>query len=665
MKKNSIPEIVQEDPWLTPYIKSIQDRYEQYKNLLTDINRSYKSLKKFSAYRERGITYSKKDKGWHYREWAPEAYSLSIIGDFNDWNRTSHPLTKSENGIWEVFIPDDELKEGDLIKIHIEAKNGSHDRLPAYIFRVVQDLETHEFRGQVIDIHKKYQWTDQDFNLKSISDTPIIYEAHVGMAQEKEGVGTFNEFTENMLPRIKELGYNTIQLMAIQEHPYYGSFGYHVSNLFSVSSRFGTPEEFKNLVDTAHRMGLAIIIDLVHSHAIKNFAEGLNDFDGSGHQYFHKGARGYHHRWDSKLFDYGKKEVQQYLLSNVRFWIEEYHIDGYRFDGITSMLYHHHGESMDFDHYDKYFIEGVDIDALHYLQLANDLVHQLKPGAITVAEDMSGMPGLCRANQDGGVGFDFRLGMGIPDFWIKILKEKSDEDWDIHQLWNEMTNRRHKEKTVAYAESHDQAIVGDKTLAFWLMDKDMYYHMKVGEENIVIDRGLALHKLIRLFTATLGGEAYLNFIGNEFGHPEWIDFPRKGNDWSYKYARRQWSLVDNKNLKYHYLNKFDQKMISVLKNHQLLSSLPARQIHVDSNNKIVIFERRNLIMAFNFHSSRSISDYKFNAIGAGTYKIILSSDDAEVGGFARIDTSIEYHTLEAEQLSIYLPSRTALIMKKV
>ena len=666
MRKNSIPIIVQDDPWLIPYQDEIGNLLARFNHLLIDIKKNYKSLKKFSnSYKYLGINYSSKDKGWHYREWAPEAYSLSIFGDFNNWNKTSHPLNKSKDGIWEIFIPQNELSEGDLIKVHVEAKNGAHDRIPANIFRVIQDPNTHGFNGQVWNINRKYKWTDQKFNLINISITPIIYEAHVGMAQEKEGVGTFNEFTEFMLPRIKNLGYNTIQLMAIQEHPYYGSFGYHVSNFFSVSSRFGTPEDFKKLVNTAHNMGLAIIIDLVHSHAVKNFAEGLNDFDGSGHQYFHEGGRGYHEQWDSKLFDYGKREVLQFLLSNVRFWIDEYHVDGYRFDGITSMLYHHHGNFMDFDHYDKYFVDGVDWDALKYLQLANELVHQIKPGAITVAEDMSGMPGLCREIKDGGIGFDFRLGMGIPDFWIKYLKEKKDEDWDIHELWSVMTNRRYKEKTVAYAESHDQAIVGDKTMAFWLMDKEMYDHMQVGDQNIVIDRGLALHKMIRLFTATLGGEAYLNFIGNEFGHPEWLDFPRKGNHWSYKYARRQWSLVDNENLKYKYLNRFDQKMISILKDYNLLPSLPARQINMDDTNKVIIFERNNLLFAFNFHYDHSIVDYKFDSIGKGTYKIILSTDDEDVGGFSRIDTSLDYYTVEHDQLSIYIPSRTALIIKKM
>ncbi len=665
MRKKSIPKIVIDDPWLTPYTHEISDRITRFSNALKGIKSVSKSLKNFaSAYRYLGINYNKKEKGWYYREWAPEAYSLSLIGDFNNWNNTAHPLKKVKEGIWEIFIPQDVLAEGELIKVHVVAKNGAHDRIPAYIFRVVQDEKTHGFNGQIWDLNRKFNWSGKGFDLKKITQNPIIYEAHVGMAQEKEGVGTFVEFTELMLPRIKKLGYNTIQLMAIQEHPYYGSFGYHVSNFFSVSSRFGTPEDFKNLVNKAHNMGMAIIIDLVHSHAVKNFAEGLNDFDGSGHQYFHEGGRGFHNQWDSKLFNYSKIEVQQYLLSNVRFWIEEYHIDGFRFDGITSMLYHHHGAFMDFDHYDKYFVEGVDWDALKYLQLANELVHQLNPHAITIAEDMSGMPGLCRKIMEGGVGFDFRLGMGIPDFWIKYLKEKRDEDWNIHELWSVMTNRRFNEKTVAYAESHDQAIVGDKTLAFWLMDKEMYFHMKVNDQNMVIDRGLALHKMIRLFTASLGGEAYLNFIGNEFGHPEWIDFPREGNGWSYKYARRQWSLVDDENLKYKYLAQFDHDMISVLKNYNILSSLPAQQINMDEQNKVIIFERNNLIFAFNFHNENSIPGYKFNSIGKGKYKIVLSTDSKEVGGFSRIDTDIDYHTLEEDQLSIYLPSRTAIIMKK-
>ncbi len=618
-----------------------------------------------NGYTYYGFNYDKKLKGWWYREWAPKADALFLMGDFNQWNRSSHPLKRIENGSWEIFMPEDEIHEGSMIKVHVVAGNGEKDRIPAYILRVLQDPATHDFTGQVWDRTKPFKWTDKQFKLAEIKKSPVIYEAHVGMAQEKEGVGTYREFTENVLPRIKDLGYNTIQLMAVQEHPYYGSFGYHVSSFFSVSSRFGTPEELKELINTAHNMGIAIIIDLVHSHAVKNISEGLNEFDGSDDQYFHPGGRGTHNQWDSKLFNYGKREVQQFLLSNIKYWISEFHIDGFRFDGITSMLYFHHGDFTQFDHYDKYFVDGVDWDALIYLQLANEITHELNPNAITIAEDMSGMPGLCREIDHGGIGFDFRLGMGIPDFWIKYLKEKRDEDWNIDELWSVMSNRRYKESTVAYTESHDQAIVGDKTVAFWLMDKEMYWHMQVGDQNLIIDRGIALHKMIRLFTASLGGEAYLNFIGNEFGHPEWIDFPREGNNWSYHYARRQWSLVDNQDLKYQYLNNFDREMIFVLKNNLILPALPARQINMDANNKVIIFERNNVLFLFNFHHHNSIFDYRFFAPEKGTYRILLSSDDEAFGGFNRIDTSIDYNTLEDDKLSVYLPSRTAIVMKKV
>jgi 1,4-alpha-glucan branching enzyme len=541
--------------------------------------------------------------------------------------------------------------------------NGSRDRIPAYIRRVIQDPQTYDFSGQLWFPEEPFEWTDNNFNPAENFQQPIIYECHVGMAQEYEGVGTYREFADNILPRIKEGGYNAIQLMAIMEHPYYGSFGYHVSNFFAPTSRFGTPEDLKYLVNKAHNMGITAIMDIVHSHAVKNFAEGLNEFDGTDGQYFHRGGRGYHEGWDSKLFDYGRWEVKKFLLSNVRYWLEEFHFDGYRFDGVTSMLYFHHGHTS-FDHYDKYFYD-VDWNAVSYLQLANDVIHEFKKNSISIAEDVSGMPGLSRHIEEGGLGFDFRLAMGLPDFWIKTLKEKSDEEWDIQEVWHTVNNRRYKEKTIAYAESHDQALVGDKTIAFWLMDKEMYYHMQVHDHSLVVDRGIALHKMIRLITISVGGEGYLNFIGNEFGHPEWVDFPREGNNWSYHYARRQWSLADNKDLKYQYLANWDKAMINTIKENKILSSDPANQINMDLQNKVIIYEKNNLIFIFNFSIGNSIFDYKFWVPQKGTYRIILNSDKNEFGGFSRIDDSIEYFTDEDQRLSIYLTNRTALVMKKV
>ncbi len=663
----NVPQLVKDDPWLEPYSNEITDRINRFQNRLKLIDEEYGGILKFSnAYRSLGIHHDKKKKGWWYKEWAPAARALFLIGDFNEWNRSSHPLKKNKNGIWEIFVSEKDLKDQTNVKVHIVSDNVSRDRIPAYIFRTVQDPQSHDFTGQVWNLDVDFPWTDQKFDLKSINEAPIIYESHVGLAQEEEKVGSFTEFKENVLPKIKELGYNTVQLMAIQEHPYYGSFGYHVSNFFAVSSRFGTPTEFKELVNKAHELGLAVIIDLVHSHSVKNISEGINEFDGSGDQYFHPGGRGYHNTWDSKLFNYGKPEVLQFLLSNVKFWMEEFHVDGFRFDGITSMMYFHHGDFTQFDHYDKYFVQDVDWDSLIYLQLANTLIHKVKKHAISIAEDMSGMPGLCREVKDGGIGFDFRLGMGIPDFWIKYLKEKRDEDWNIDELWSVMTNRRWKERTVAYCESHDQAIVGDKTIAFWLMDKEMYFHMQKSDDNLIIDRGIALHKMIRLFTAALGGEAYLNFIGNEFGHPEWVDFPREGNNWSYKYTRRQWSLVENENLKYQYLNNFEKAMIRLIKKFGVLQSFQAKQLNMDPMNNVIICERANLIFAFNFHPSHSIPDYRFPSIGGkGEYQIILNSDSSDFGGHDRIDDSITFHTLEEDKLSIYLPNRSCIVLKKI
>ncbi len=668
MKQTDKFPLVQDDPWLEPYNQDITDRYIRYTKALADIESVSGSILDFAkAHNYYGINFDSKLNGWWYREWAPHAQQLFLTGDFNGWHRSSHGLNRNKSGDWEIFLPYDEYKDsfvhGGKIKVHVVANNGSLDRIPAYIKRVVQDPQTHDFSGQLW-FSEEYQWTDKSFDIVPINRQPFIYESHVGMAQEKEGVGTYVEFADNILPRIKDYGYNAVQLMAVMEHPYYGSFGYHVSNFFAPSSRFGTPEDLKYLINKAHSMGVAVIMDVVHSHAVKNIAEGLDQFDGTDYQYFHSGPRGYHTGWDSKLFDYGRWEVKQFMLSNLRYWLEEFHFDGFRFDGVTSMLYFHHGFTS-FDHYDKYFKFDVDWDAVTYLQLANTLIHSFKKDSISIAEDVSGLPGLCRTPEDGGLGFDFRLGMGIPDYWIKMLKEKSDEEWDIHEMWSTLSNRRYKERTIAYAESHDQALVGDKTLAFWLMDKEMYFHMLVDDPNLIIDRGIALHKMLRLFTITLGGEGYLNFIGNEFGHPEWIDFPRQGNNWSYKYARRQWTLVDSKKLKYQYLANFDKEMIKVVKDNSILSSMNANQINMDSENKAIIFERNNLVFAFNFSISNSIFGYRFRAPEKGVYRIILNTDRREFGGFDRVDDTIEYHTDENQFLSIYLTNRSAFILKKV
>ena len=669
MKKAELPILVKNDPWLEPHAEEINARIQRQADRLTGINKKYGSLREFAgAYQQFGLHYDPKAQGWRYKEWAPGAKALYLTGDFNHWDRTALALEKQGDGTWEVFIPKQEttLGHGSLYKVHVVSESGAMDRVPAYAEYVVQDEKTYDFSAQVWAPEQNFQWTDESFDPSMANRAPYIYECHVGMSTEKSGVTTYLEFAEQVLPRIKAQGYNAIQMMAVQEHPYYGSFGYHVSSFFAPSSRFGTPEELKFLINKAHGLGIAVIMDIVHSHAVKNLAEGLNEFDGTEDQYFHPGGRGTHDQWDSKLFNYGKEEVLQFLISNVRYWIDEFHFDGFRYDGVTSMLYFHHGNTS-FDHYEKYFNE-VDWDVLVYLQLANQLIDELRPGAISIAEDMSGMPGLCRPVKEGGLGFDFRLAMGIPDYWIKILKHKSDDEWNVHEVFDTLCNRRYGERTIAYAESHDQALVGDKSLAFWLMDKEMYDHMHVDHQNLIIDRGIALHKMIRLVTLSLGGEGWLNFIGNEFGHPEWVDFPREGNDWSYHYARRQWNLADNQNLRYKYLNEFGAAMVHFASENGLVDALPAQQLNMDQDNHTMIFERNNLIFIFNFSPNNSVPDYRFKVPEAGDYQVVLNSDRNEFGGFDRVDDGMTYPavSLFGEYfLSIYLPNRVALVLKRV
>ncbi len=602
--------------------------------------------------------------GWYYREWAPSAYQLYLEGEFNQWNQTSHPLKSVGHGNWEIFLEgDDALWDGCKVKTVVDANLTRTEHIPLYARRVVQDPKTITFTAEVVDDQKTFDWTDKGFKGEK---NLYIYEAHVGMAQEEGKVSTYREFADLTLPHIKKGGYNTIQLMAIMEHPYYGSFGYQVSNFYAASSWFGKPEDLKYLINKAHSMGIRVLLDVVHSHAVKNTAEGINMFDGTVWQFFHDGAKGEHPAWGTKCFDYGKDGVIHFLLSNLKFWMEEYHFDGFRFDGVTSMLYHDHGLGVDFNDNSKYFSYNTHVEALTYLQLANELIHQVNPDAITVAEDMSGMPGMALPIEDGGVGFDYRLGMGLPDMWIRTVKEKNDEQWNIFKMWCDMCLRRPGENTVAYVESHDQALVGDKTMIFRLADAAMYTDMNKDCHNFVIDRAIALHKMIRLFTLGGGGEGYLNFMGNEFGHPEWIDFPREGNGWSFHYCRRQWSLKENSLLKYQWLNDFDEDMIALTKENDMFSQRMGDLRLTDEANKVLVFSRNGLLFAFNFHPHQSRTNVLVPVQNPGEYTVVLSSDDEKYGGWNRVQ-HIAYPTkmMNGQHfVELYLPAHTAVMLKE-
>ena len=663
--------IIENDPWLTPYSGAIEGRHDHALWRESQLTGGKMSLKDFaSGYLYYGL--QRTEGGWVFREWAPNATDIYLIGDFSGWEEQERfRLTRiNDAGDWELHIPSGMISHGQHYKMRVKWNGGQGDRIPAWCRRVVQDNSSKIFSAQVWDPEREYEFKHKDFKPKQ--NPLLIYECHVGMAQEREGVGTYVEFKDNVLPRVKAAGYNCIQVMAIQEHPYYGSFGYHVSSFFAPSSRFGTPEELKELIDTAHGMGISVIMDLVHSHSVKNEYEGLGNLAGDPNQYFLPGDRHEHSAWGSLCFDYGKSQVLHYLLSNCKYWLDEFHFDGYRFDGVTSMLYYSHGLGEAFCNYDDYFNGHQDDDAICYLMLANRLIHQFNPQAITIAEEVSGMPGLAAPFDDGGFGFDYRLAMNIPDYWIKTIKEKKDEDWSMAGIFWEVTNRHKDEKTISYVESHDQALVGDKTVIFRLIDADMYWHFTKDGGNDVTARGIALHKMIRLVTASTINGGYLNFMGNEFGHPEWIDFPREGNGWSHKYARRQWSLIDNKQLAYSWLGDFDRALMKLIGSVKDYQKKDVVEYWHNDGDQVLAFGRGDLVFVFNFNPTRSFSDYGF-LVPRGSYKTVLDSDSIEFGGYGRIDDKLEHFTLtdplykkvRKEWLKLYLPARSAMVLKKV
>jgi len=661
-----LPNFVKKDSYLEPFastiVRRLQVAREKEKELLNG-----QSLSEF-AQGHQWYGLHRINNEWILRDWAPNATAIYLIGEFNNWQEMAdYALNRVEGGDWEIKLSVDKMKHGDLFAFSVHWDGGQGKRIPAWANRVVQDDHTKMFNAQVWAPEKPYYWEKAAFKRKS--EAPLIYEGHIGMAGENERVHTYNEFRTDILPRVQKAGYNTIQLMAIPEHPYYGSFGYHVSSFFAPSSRFGTPEELKQLVDEAHGMGISVIIDLVHSHAVKNENEGLGKYDGTRWQFFHDGGKGEHPAWDSYCFNYGKPEVLHFLLSNIRYWLEEFKFDGFRFDGVTSMLYFDHGLGKAFTCYDDYFNEGLDQEAFTYFIMANRLIHEINPNALSIAEEMSGLPGLATPFKDGGVGFDYRMAMGVPDFWIKLIKEVSDEKWDVGYIFHELTSKRLDEKVVSYAESHDQALVGDKTIIFRLIDKEMYFSMRKDQSNLAVERGIALHKMIRLATLSCAGGAYLNFMGNEFGHPEWIDFPREGNNWSYAHARRMWSLADNQDLKYGWLSDFDREMITLVKMAKLIEIPEVKWIYDHKDNQILVFSRGKHLFVFNFNPNQSFADYGISLMPS-KYKIVLNTDEYRFGGQNRIDDRLIYSTVSdggkgaPDYLRLYMPARTAMVLEK-
>lgn len=616
--------------------------------------------------------------GWRYREWAPAASACSLVGDFNGWDVTRHPCRAGSDGVYSCFVPDaDGLRTGDKYKVALMVRSAAGivrriDCVPAWAARTMQD----PFTGTVYALASDdqllaYPWRHPrptaDHHAGGggeLGATPLrIYEVHVGISASQPIVAGWSHFREHVLPRVAALGYTALLIIAAQEHGYYASFGYQVTSFFAPPSRFGTPAELQALIDAAHGLGLRVLLELVHSHASSNAAEGLSGFDGSlleGGGYFLAGSDGWHAEWGTRMFDFGKLEVLRFLLAQLCWYAECYRCDGFRFDAVSAALYRHRslGGAGTFERgYAEYYDGSLDVAALTYFKVANYLVHELvSPPLLTIAEEYSGLPGLCAPVMHGGVGFDYRQAMGLPPLWQRLCATlcsdeggdaggsvgsdaaggdasggvggdaASDVDGDVCDgrsatrgapgridmgaLVASMCSRRSEERRVAYVECHDQSIVGGQSLAFRCMGAEMYGGMSrlVGPPSVAVARGMALHKLTRLLACALGGEAYLNFIGNEWGHPEWVDLPREGNGHSCDRARRRWDLADDPLLRYGELQAFDAAMHALHDAHPwLLADAPRGQgdggCCCCEARQALWFARGGCWFAFNLHTS--------------------------------------------------------------
>jgi len=685
------------DPYLQPFENDFKRRQANFEKLQFLMNETNTNLYKNFGLSK--LSQTNNQTTFQIKQFIPNVQAVHLTGDFNDWDPTKHCLEKlpNEHWIWELTFTissDKMVSNKSKLKLAILSKNNQmvYRICPWAKYVTAPEKSASEtstvYNWSYLDEHENQcQYTFQNPHVWPKNKNLKIYEAHIGISTEKEQISTYNDFTEKCLPRIKNLGYNTIQLMAIMEHAYYGSFGYQVTNFFAASSRFGPPSDLKKLIDTAHGMGISVLLDLVISHASRNVEDGLNNLNGlekTDPVYFHKPPKGDHTQWGSKCFDYSNYDTIKFLMSNLQFWIEEYNFDGFRFDGVTSMLYTDHASSRGFTgNLSEYFGLHVDEESIAFIQLANHFLHEKYPNIVTIAEEVSGMPGTCKPAKYGGLGFDYRLAMAVPDFLIKLLKEESDENWDLEKLMFLLNNRRHDEKHISYCESHDQALVGDKSLAFWLMDKEMYTNMSVmTEETSIISRGIALHKMLRLLVQSFAGDAYLNFMGNEFGHPEWLDFPRAGNNESYKYARRQYNLVDDDLLRYKFLNNFDRAM-NLAENSGKWLNGTSPDVYGEAsknynfvskkcnNDKVIIFEKNDCIFCFNFNTAKSFENFQIGVGRPGKYEILLSSDEVEFGGYGNVTKNgeVQYFSKTGDfdgrpnSMKVYMPCRTAVVYR--
>ncbi|KAI8557559.1 hypothetical protein RHMOL_Rhmol04G0020000 [Rhododendron molle] len=488
------------------------------------------------------------------------------------------------------------IPHGSKYRVYFNTSDGPLERVPAWAPYVVPDADG----NQAFAVHWEpppeytYKWKHKH---PEVPKSLRIYECHVGISGLEPKIASFNDFTEKVLPYVKEAGYNVIQLIGLVEHKDYFTIGYRVTNLYAVSSRYGTPDDFKRLVDEAHGLGLLVFLDIVHSYSAADEMVGLSLFDGSNDCFFHTGKRGHHKFWGTRMFKYGDVDVLHFLLSNLNWWVVEYHIDGLQFHSLASMIYTHNGFASLSGDMEEYCNQYVDKDALMYLILANEILHALHPKIITIAEDATLYPGLCEPTSQGGLGFDYFVNLSASEMWSSLLGNVPDCDWNMSKIVSTLIGNKHSaDKMLLYAENHNQSISGGCSFGEILLGEPREH---ASDRKASILRGSSLHKMIRLISFTIGGHAYLNFMGNEFGHPK--------------------------------------DMMNVDEKERILSRGLPNIHHVNDTTMVISYLRGPLLFIFNFHPTTSYERYSVGVEEAGEYQVILNSDEKRYGGQALIE----------------------------
>ncbi|KAK7287576.1 hypothetical protein RIF29_00857 [Crotalaria pallida] len=573
--------------------------------------------------------------------------------------------TRKGRKAWlKKYIP--AIPHGSKYRVYFNTPNGPLERVPAwatYVQPAVDGTQAYAIHWEPPPEHV-YKWKNTS---PKVPKSLRIYEAHVGISGSEPKISSFNEFTDKVLPHIMETGYNAIQLIGVVEHKDYFTVGYRVTNFYAVSSRYGTPDDFKRLVDEAHGLGLLVFLEIVHSYAAADENVGLSMFDGSNDCYFHSGKRGQHKFWGTRMFKYGDPDVLHFLLSNLNWWIVEYQVDGFQFHSLSSMIYTHNGFASFTGDLEEYCNQYVDKDALLYLILANEILHALYPNIITIAEDATFYPGLCEPTSQGGLGFDYYVNLSVSEMWSTFLESVPDNEWSMTKIVNTLvSDRAYADKMLMYAENHNQSISGRRSFAeilFGEIDEHSHHY----KESLV--RGSSLHKMIRLITLTIGGRAYLNFMGNEFGHPKRVEFPTSSNNFSYSLANRQWDLLAKEGLNRD-LFSFDKDMMKLDENARVLSRRFPYLHHVNDSSMVISYIRGPLLFIFNFHPTDSYDNYSIGVEEAGEYQVILNTDEIKYGGQGCLKEDQYFQKTVSKRvdglrnsLEVPLPSRTAQVYK--